>query len=228
MNSQKIISAQGICKSYKKGNQPVEILQNVDLDIDEKSFIALMGPSGSGKTTLLNLLGGLDLPDSGELSIQGQRIDKMSPDSLTKWRAQNVSYIFQFYNLLDVLTAVQNVELPLLLTSLSSKERRQRALTALDIVGLKDRSDHYPSQLSGGQEQRVAIARAIVTDPILILADEPTGDLDRKTADDILALLQALNTKHGKTILMVTHDLKAASYTSKTLQLEKKLIVDEA
>jgi len=216
-----LVVLQNISRTYQKGKEKVEVLHSLDLTITEGDFLALMGPSGSGKTTLLNLLGGLDLPTAGTVSVGGQTLSSMSSGQLSKWRARHVGFIFQFYNLLPVLTAQKNVELPLLLTNLGAKERAKRAMTALSIVGLEDRAKHYPRELSGGQEQRVAIARAIVSDPTLLLADEPTGDLDRETADEILELLQALNREHNKTIVMVTHDARAAEYATHTLHMDK-------
>ncbi|MEM9301082.1 MAG: ABC transporter ATP-binding protein [Pseudomonadota bacterium] len=216
-----IIDVRQVVKTYRKGKEKVEVLHGLDLTIERGEFVALMGPSGSGKTTLLNLMGGLDQPTAGQVEISGERIDQLSPARLAKWRSQHVGFIFQFYNLMPVLTAQRNVELPLLLHKMGGKERRQRAETALKIVGLEDRAKHYPRELSGGQEQRVAIARAIVSDPELLLADEPTGDLDRNTADEILNLMQTLNREHGKTILMVTHDPQAASFASRTVHLDK-------
>jgi putative ABC transport system ATP-binding protein len=216
-----LVSLRHISKTYKKGKEPVPVLTDINLDINRGDFVALMGPSGSGKTTLLNLLGGLDSPTSGELIIAGQRIDQFSSGQLTKWRAHNVGFIFQFYNLMPVLTAEKNVELPLLLTNLSSKERKAHVAAALDLVGLSGRANHYPRELSGGQEQRVAIARALVSDPNLLLCDEPTGDLDRATADEILALMQELNERQHKTIIMVTHDPRAADHARRTLHLDK-------
>jgi putative ABC transport system ATP-binding protein len=220
-DSNLLVSLKNISKTYKKGKEPVPVLTDINLEIDRGDFVALMGPSGSGKTTLLNLLGGLDSPSSGELTIAGQRIDKLSSSQLTKWRAQNVGFIFQFYNLMPVLTAEKNVELPLLLTNLSARERKAHVAAALDLVDLSDRANHYPRELSGGQEQRVAIARALVSDPNLLLCDEPTGDLDRATADEILALMQELNQLQNKTIIMVTHDPRAADHARRTLHLDK-------
>ena len=210
-----------VSRTYQKGKERVEVLHNLNLDIPDGDFIAIMGPSGSGKTTLLNLLGGLDRPSAGTVSVGGEEISSMSNSKLSRWRSTNVGFIFQFYNLLPVLTAQRNVELPLLLTSFGGKERAKRASIALDIVGLAERASHYPRELSGGQEQRVAIARAIVSDPKLLLCDEPTGDLDRETADEILRLLQVLNRDHGKTIVMVTHDAQAAEYANRTLHCDK-------
>ncbi len=222
-----LVSLKNITKTYKKGKELVPVLTDMNLEIKLGDFVALMGPSGSGKTTLLNLLGGLDSPTSGELMIAGQRIDKFSAGQLTKWRAQNVGFIFQFYNLMPVLTAEKNVELPLLLTNLSSKERKLHVAAALDLVGLSERAKHYPRELSGGQEQRVAIARALVSDPNLLLCDEPTGDLDRTTADEILALMQELNQHQQKTIVMVTHDPRAADHARRTLHLDKGQLLKE-
>jgi putative ABC transport system ATP-binding protein len=216
-----LIKLRGVGKTYERGGEALKVLNNLDLDVAKGSFEALMGPSGSGKSTLLNLLAGLDKPTSGSVEIGGKRLDQMSESALAKWRADTVGFIFQSYNLLPVLTAVENVELPLLLTKVPSSERRKRAQTALRVVGLEDRMSHYPRQLSGGQEQRVAIARAIVNDPALIVADEPTGDLDRTAADDILDLLDKLNKDLGKTILMVTHDPAAAERATVQLRLDK-------
>ncbi len=216
-----LVSLQGIVKIYERAGEQLRILDGLDLDIAKGSFEALMGPSGSGKSTLLNLIAGLDRPTSGTISIGGKRIDQMSESQLARFRADTIGFIFQSYNLLPVLTAIENVELPLLLTRVPSNERRQRAQTALRVVGLEDRGDHYPRQLSGGQEQRVAIARAIVNDPTLIVADEPTGDLDRKSADDILSLLEQLNRELGKTIVMVTHDPAAAERAKVIRRLDK-------
>ena len=226
--SNDLVVLNDISRTYQKGKEKVEVLHKLDLTIEQGDFVALMGPAGSGKTTLLNLLGGLDKPTSGSVEIGGEALHRMSSSALSKWRARHVGFIFQFYNLLPVLTAQKNVELPLLLTSLSGKERAKRAATALSIVGLDDRAKHYPRELSGGQEQRVAIARAIVSDPTLLLCDEPTGDLDRETADEILKLLQALNREHGKTIVMVTHDAQAAEYARRTLHMDKGTLAVEA
>ena len=211
----------GVAKQYKRGSETVPVLEKLDLDLPRGDFVALMGPSGSGKTTLLNLLGGLDRPTEGSVTIDGLAIDRLSDSALTKWRGTNVGFVFQMYNLLPVLTAERNVELPLLLSTLSRPERLKHVHTALSLVGLADRMKHKPRELSGGQEQRVGIARAIVTDPTLLLCDEPTGDLDRKSGDEILDLLQALNKQHGKTIVMVTHDPRAAERANRTLHLEK-------
>ena len=211
----------GVSRTYQKGKERVEVLHNLDLELPAGDFIAIMGPSGSGKTTLLNLMGGLDRPTSGTVQVGDAVLSSMSNSQLSHWRSTNVGFIFQFYNLLPVLSAQKNVELPLLLTSFNAKERSRRAKIALDIVGLGDRAKHYPSELSGGQEQRVAIARAIVSDPTLLLCDEPTGDLDRETAVDILTLLQTLNREHGKTIIMVTHDAQAAEFANRTMICDK-------
>jgi putative ABC transport system ATP-binding protein len=216
-----LVEIRGVTKTYRRGSERIEVLHGIDLDIPHGEFLALMGPSGSGKTTLLNLIGGLDSPTDGRIVIGGQRIDELSSRQLTQWRAANVGFVFQFYNLMPVLSAQRNVELPLLLTSLPAAERRRRAGIALTLVGLGDRARHKPRELSGGQEQRVAIARAIVSDPTLLICDEPTGDLDRGTAAEILTLLQMLNRDHGKTIVMVTHDPKAAEYASRRLVLDK-------
>jgi putative ABC transport system ATP-binding protein len=221
-----LVEIRGVTKHYHRGGEVVEALHHVDLDIPRGDFVALMGPSGSGKTTLLNLIGGLDVPSSGTISVDGRRIDDLSGNALARWRAGNVGFVFQFYNLLPVLSAQRNVELPLLLTDLSAAERRERALIALTLVGLKDRASHRPRELSGGQEQRVAIARALVSDPLLLVCDEPTGDLDRATADEILSLLQMLNAEHGKTIVMVTHDPKAADHARRTIHLDKGAMLD--
>jgi putative ABC transport system ATP-binding protein len=216
-----LVEIRGLIKTYRRGGQTIEVLHGVDLDIPRGDFVALMGPSGSGKTTLLNLIGGLDTPTGGTIVVDGRRIDRLSSGELARWRAASVGFVFQAYNLLPVLSAQRNVELPLLLTSLSAAQRRRHALIALTLVGLGDRARHRPKELSGGQEQRVAIARAIVSDPVLLICDEPTGDLDRATADEILTLLQQLNRGHGKTIVMVTHDPKAAGYARRTLHLDK-------
>ncbi|MES2981130.1 MAG: ABC transporter ATP-binding protein [Verrucomicrobiota bacterium] len=223
-----MITCKSISKSYTKGTNIVTPLENLDLEVGRGEFLALMGPSGSGKTTLLNLISGIDSPTSGSLVIDGENIAAFSRKQLTQWRARKVGYIFQLYHLIPVLTAFENVELPLLITSLSKAERRQKAEEALEIVGLKDRSHHTPSELSGGQEQRVAIARALVADPALLVADEPTGDLDRESATMILELLQSLSRERGKTIVMVTHDARAAAAAHRTLHLEKgKLLENE-
>ncbi|HEY9144853.1 MAG TPA: ABC transporter ATP-binding protein [Arenimonas sp.] len=226
--SDSLVQIRQLTKHYTRGKQTVEVLHGIDLDIPRGDFVALMGPSGSGKTTLLNLIGGLDTPTAGSVSVDGKRIDQFSGADLSKWRAEHVGFVFQFYNLLPVLSAQKNVELPLLLTKMSSAERAKRAQVALTLVGLADRAGHKPNELSGGQEQRVAIARALVTDPTLLVCDEPTGDLDRKTADEILGLLQVLNREHGKTIIMVTHDPKAAEFAAHTVHLDKGLLAEDA
>ena len=223
-----MVELQGVEKSYAKGREQVDVLAGINLSIEAGDYLALMGPSGSGKTTLLNLIAGIDQPTSGAVSVGGQSLHGMSGRELAKWRSRNVGFIFQFYNLLPVLTAQRNVELPLLLTNLSGKQRRKNAATALNVVGLGDRAGHKPGELSGGQQQRVAIARAIVADPALLVCDEPTGDLDRDTAEDILELLGILNAEHGKTIVMVTHDPKAADHARHVLHLDKGRLVEEA
>jgi putative ABC transport system ATP-binding protein len=219
-----LICVRGIDKTYRRGGEEIHVLQGLNLDVDQGEFVAFMGPSGSGKTTLLNLLGGLDVPSRGTITVAGDEITHMSGNKLTTWRARHVGFIFQMYNLIPVLTAFQNVELPLLLTNLSKSERRHHVETALGIVGLGDRMNHYPRQLSGGQEQRVAIARAIVADPTFLLCDEPTGDLDRKSADEILDLLTRLSNEFKKTILMVTHDPAAAERAQAILHLNKGVL----
>jgi len=226
MSAAALVQIRQLVKHYTRGKQNVEVLHGIDLDIPRGDFVALMGPSGSGKTTLLNLIGGLDVPTSGTVTVDGRRIDELSGGELAAWRATHVGFVFQFYNLLPVLTAQKNVELPLLLAKMGGAERAKRAQVALQLVGLGDRGTHKPSELSGGQEQRVAIARALVTDPTLLICDEPTGDLDRKTADEILTLLQVLNREYGKTIIMVTHDPKAADFATHTVHLDKGLLVD--
>src|SRR6185312_2604315 len=225
--SESMVQIRNATKVYTRGKQNVEVLHGLTLDIPKGDFVALMGPSGSGKTTLLNLIGGLDQPTGGEISVSGNRIDKLSSGQLAQWRAQNVGFVFQFYNLMPVLTAEGNVELPLLLTKLNAAQRKKNVAVALQVVGLADRAKHKPKELSGGQEQRVAIARALVSDPQLLVCDEPTGDLDRKTADEILGLLQVLNREHGKTIVMVTHDPKAAEFARRTLHLEKGQLLEQ-
>jgi putative ABC transport system ATP-binding protein len=227
MMSNSLVTVRDLHKIFMRGGERIDVLQGVNLDIPQGDFLSLMGPSGSGKTTLLNLIGGLDTPTEGSITVGGDRIDKLSGSKLSAWRARHVGFVFQLYNLLPVLTAARNVELPLLLTKLSKAERRKRVEVALSVVGLRDRMNHYPRQLSGGQEQRVGIARAIVTDPTILLCDEPTGDLDRKSGDEVLDLLQALNRDHGKTIVMVTHDPHAAVRAKRTLHLEKGVLVSE-
>ena len=223
-----LVEIRDASKAYERGKQKVEVLHHIDLDIQKGDFLALMGPSGSGKTTLLNLIGGLDAPSAGSIAVGGQRIDSLGAGALAKWRAANVGFIFQFYNLLPMLSAQKNVEVPLLLTRLSAAERKRNASIALQLVGLADRASHKPNELSGGQQQRVAIARAIVSDPTLLVCDEPTGDLDRQSAEEVLGLLQQLNRDHGKTIIMVTHDPKAAEYATHTLHLDKGTLVEQA
>ena len=223
-----LIETRDLSKVYERGKQKVEVLHHIDLDIAEGDFLALMGPSGSGKTTLLNLIGGLDTPSGGSITVAGQRLDQLGGGQLAKWRAAHVGFVFQFYNLMPMLSAQRNVELPLLLTKLSSAQRRKNASIALQLVGLGDRASHKPSELSGGQQQRVAIARAIVSDPTLLVCDEPTGDLDRQSAEEVLGLLRVLNREHGKTIVMVTHDPKAAEYANHTLHLDKGTLVEQA
>jgi putative ABC transport system ATP-binding protein len=222
-----LIEIRDLSKVYTRGKQKVEVLHHIDLDVQQGEFLALMGPSGSGKTTLLNLIGGLDQPSGGSIAIGGERIDQLSAAALSKWRAARVGFVFQFYNLMPTLSAQRNVELPLLLTKLPAAERKKRAAIALQLVGLSDRASHKPTELSGGQQQRVSIARAIVSDPTLLVCDEPTGDLDRQSAEDVLALLQALNRDHGKTIVMVTHDPKAAERARQTLHLDKGTLVEQ-
>ena len=222
-----LVSLRNLHKTYQRGPETIDVLHGIDLDIEKGDFVALMGPSGSGKTTLLNLIGGLDSPTAGEIEVAGQRIDRMTGGQLAQWRSHNVGFVFQFYNLMPTLTAQKNVELPLLLTKLSAAQRKRNAGIALELVGLGDRAKHRPSELSGGQQQRVAIARAIVSDPTLLICDEPTGDLDRQSAEEILTLLQQLNREHGKTIMMVTHDPKAAEYATHTLHLDKGTLAEQ-
>ena len=221
-----LVSLRNITKTYQRGPEKVQVLHGINLDIERGDFVALMGPSGSGKTTLLNLIGGLDTPSGGEINIEDQRIDQLSAGQLSTWRSHHVGFVFQFYNLMPMLTAQKNVELPLLLTNLNASERKRRAQIALTLVGLADRRDHRPNELSGGQQQRVAIARAIVSDPTFLICDEPTGDLDRQSAEEVLGLLQLLNREHGKTIIMVTHYPKAAEYATHTVHLDKGELVD--
>ena len=222
-----LVEIRQLTKAYVRGKQVLEVLHGINLDIPEGDFVALMGPSGSGKTTLLNLIGGIDSPTSGVLTIDGQRIDDLGGNELAAWRANTVGFIFQSYNLMPVLSAQKNVELPLLLTDMDAGERRHRASIALKLVGIADRAGHKPNELSGGQQQRVAIARALVSDPRILICDEPSGDLDRKTADEVLTLLQQLNREFGKTIVMVTHDPKAAEFAKRTVHLDKGSLVDE-
>src|SRR5437667_10123380 len=221
-----LIEVRGLGKTYQRGSEDLHVLRDLNLDVDAGDFVAFMGPSGSGKTTLLNLLGGLDLPSEGSITVAGDEITRMSGSRLTAWRARHVGFVFQMYNLIPVLTAFQNVELPLLLTKLSTAERRRHVEAALTVVGLEDRMHHYPRQLSGGQEQRVGIARAIVADPTFLLCDEPTGDLDRKSADEVLELLDRLGQEYGKTVLMATHDPLAAQRAGVVWHLDKGALVD--
>ncbi|HTQ98557.1 MAG TPA: ABC transporter ATP-binding protein [Candidatus Acidoferrum sp.] len=221
-----IVELKGVEKHYTRGKTQVPVLQKLDLAIAEGEFLALMGPSGSGKTTLLNLIAGLDTANAGEITIAGVRIDQLRGGKLTAWRARHIGFVFQFYNLIPSLTAARNVELPLLLTNLSASQRAINVAAALELVGLSDRAKHKPSELSGGQQQRIGIARALIADPTLLVCDEPTGDLDRQSADDILGLLQILNREHGKTIIMVTHDQKAADYASRQLHMDKGRLIE--
>ena len=221
-----VVSLRNVVKQYVRGKQRIEVLQGLTLDIPNGEFVALMGPSGSGKTTLLNLIGGLDTPTSGEITVAGQRLDQLGSGGLSRWRARHVGFVFQFYNLMPMLSAQRNVELPLLLTNLPAARRKANALAALTLVGLADRAKHKPSELSGGQAQRVAIARALVADPTLLLCDEPTGDLDRKSADEVLHLLQELNRDHGKSIIIVTHDPKAAEFAGRQLHMDKGALLE--
>jgi putative ABC transport system ATP-binding protein len=227
-NGAALVRVRDLDKKYTRGNEEIHVLQGLNLDVDAGDFVAFMGPSGSGKTTLLNLLGGLDVPTSGSITVAGDEITRMSAGRLTSWRARHVGFIFQLYNLIPVLTAFQNVELPLLLTRLSKSERRKHVETALAVVGLTDRRDHYPRQLSGGQEQRVAIARAIVADPTFLLCDEPTGDLDRKSAGEIMDIIDRLVREYGKTVLMVSHDPQAAERARVVLHLDKGVLIEAA
>jgi putative ABC transport system ATP-binding protein len=221
-----IVSLRHVAKSYVRGKQRIDVLQDLDLDIAKGEFVALMGPSGSGKTTLLNLIGGLDTPTSGEITVAGQRLDQLRGGALARWRSTHVGFVFQFYNLMPMLSAERNVELPLLLTRLSGAQRKAHALAALTLVGIEDRAKHKPNELSGGQAQRVAIARALVADPTLLVCDEPTGDLDRKSADEVLHLLQVLNREHGKSIVIVTHDPKAAEFAGRQLHMDKGSLLE--
>jgi len=225
--SDALIVLKNIAKRYTRGKQEVRIFDHLDMIIPRQDFVAIMGPSGSGKTTLLNLLGGIDKPTEGEITFDDKRIDNLSESRLAAFRASSIGFVFQFYNLMPMLTAAQNVELPLLLTKLGPKARRERVLTALAIVNLADRAKHKPSELSGGQQQRVAIARAIVSDPKMLLCDEPTGDLDRETATEILSMLQTLNRELGKTVVMVTHDPEAARFAKRTLHLDKGRFIEK-
>ncbi len=227
MTGGKLYDLRGVSKSFTKGKEKITIFNDLNMSISEGDFLAIMGPSGSGKTTLLNLLGGVDKPTGGEIWFDDSRVDNLSESQLAKWRANNIGFIFQFYNLMPMLNAERNVELPLLLTRLSAKERKKNVAAAMELVGLSDRAKHMTSEMSGGQQQRVAIARAIVSDPKLILCDEPTGDLDRKTADEILSMLQLLNREFGKTIVMVTHDPSAANYAKRVLHLDKGEFVEK-
>jgi len=221
-----MVEFSGVSKHYRRGKEAVAVLEHFNLQIAEGDFVAIMGPSGSGKTTLLNLIGGLDQPSSGEVTVAGERLDRLSGSNLSRWRGRHVGFIFQFYNLMPTLSAARNVEIPLLLLPLSASERKRKVAAALELVGLSDRGRHKPSELSGGQQQRVAIARALIADPKLLICDEPTGDLDRHTAEEILGLLQLLNRQYGKTIIMVTHDPKAASFAARQLHVDKGQLVD--
>jgi len=221
-----MVEFSGVSKHYRRGKEAVAVLEHFSLQIAEGDFVAIMGPSGSGKTTLLNLIGGLDQPSSGEVTVAGERLDRLSGSNLSRWRGRHVGFIFQFYNLMPTLSAARNVEIPLLLLPLSASERKRKVAAALELVGLSDRGKHKPSELSGGQQQRVAIARALIADPKLLICDEPTGDLDRHTAEEILGLLQLLNRQYGKTIIMVTHDPKAASFAARQLHVDKGQLVD--
>ncbi|RMH93415.1 ABC transporter ATP-binding protein [Lysobacter pythonis] len=221
-----LVSIHDVAKTYRRGPEALEVLHDIHLEIARGDFVALMGPSGSGKSTLLNLIGGLDTPSAGSIEIEGQRIDRMKEGELAKWRSDHVGFVFQFYNLMPTLSAQKNVELPLLLTDLPAAKRSRNALIALTLVGLGDRARHRPNELSGGQQQRVAIARAIVSDPVFLICDEPTGDLDRQSAEDVLNLLEMLNREHGKTIIMVTHDPKAAGHANRVIHLDKGVLVD--
>jgi putative ABC transport system ATP-binding protein len=223
-----LVSFEGVSKQYRRTGELVPVLENCNLQIASGEFVAIMGPSGSGKTTLLNLIGGLDKPTSGSITIAGERVDALSRAALARWRARHVGFIFQFYNLLPTLSAERNIEIPLLLTPMSGAERKHKVAAALELVGLSDRAQHKPGELSGGQQQRVAIARALIADPTILVCDEPTGDLDRHTAEEILGLLQILNRQYSKTIVMVTHDPKAADYATRRLQIDKGQFVADA
>ena len=227
MSNSTLFELSNVSKRFIKGKETITVFENLDMSISQGDFLAIMGPSGSGKTTLLNLLGGVDQPTTGELSFDGTRIDGLSESKLAAWRANNIGFIFQFYNLMPMLNAARNVELPLLLTKLKSKQRKDNVAAALELVGLSDRARHMPNEMSGGQQQRVAIARALVSDPKLLLCDEPTGDLDRTTADEILGILQLLNNKFDKTIVLVTHDPQAAKFAKRTLHLDKGEFVEK-
>jgi putative ABC transport system ATP-binding protein len=216
-----VVSLQNVVKSYTRGRQRVEVLHSLNLEVQSGEFLGLMGPSGSGKTTLLNLIGGLDKPDEGQITVAGERLDQLSGSQMAAWRARHVGFVFQFYNLLPVLSAERNVEVPLLLTKLSRAQRKANVAAALALVGLSDRASHKPTELSGGQQQRVAIARALIADPTLLVCDEPTGDLDRESAEEILQLIKALSQQHNKTVIMVTHDPRAAAYATRTLYVDK-------
>ncbi|MGH8228621.1 MAG: ABC transporter ATP-binding protein [Steroidobacteraceae bacterium] len=221
-----VVSLHNVVKRYTRGKQTIEVLHELDLTVPKGEFLALMGPSGSGKTTLLNLIGGLDRPTAGEVIVAGEQIDRLSSGQLARWRARHVGFVFQFYNLMPMLSAERNIELPLLLTSLSSAQRKRNVAAALELVGLTSHAKHKPSELSGGQQQRVAIARALIADPTLLVCDEPTGDLDRESASDILGLIQTLNRQQGKSVVMVTHDQKAADYASRILHVDKGQLVE--
>lgn len=221
-----LLSFEDVSKHYQRGKETVAVLEHFNLEIAEGDFVAIMGPSGSGKTTLLNLIGGLDRPSTGKITVAGERLDQIAGSDLSNWRSRHVGFVFQFYNLMPTLSAERNVELPLLLTSLSSNDRKDRVAAALELVGLADRGKHKPGELSGGQQQRVAIARALIADPTILVCDEPTGDLDRHSAEEILGLLQALNRRYGKTIVMVTHDPKAAEYATRQLHVDKGQLID--
>jgi putative ABC transport system ATP-binding protein len=221
-----IVSCVGVSKQYRRGRELVPVLSDFNLEIEDRDFVAIMGPSGSGKTTLLNLISGLDSPTGGSVTVAGERIDRLSGASLAHWRARHAGFVFQFYNLMPTLSAERNLEVPLLLTSLSGAERRRRVDAALELVGLAERRKHKPGELSGGQQQRVAIARALITDPTILVCDEPTGDLDRQSAEDIMSLIETLNRRYGKTVVMVTHDPRAAAHARRQLQVDKGKLID--